>query len=377
MDTITKSENKLNNRKTILYCPLNWGLGHASRGIYIIRKLLDHNFKVILGAEGESLALLRKEFPDLPYVSFHSFRVEYTKRFPLMVKLLFHLPVMAIGIAREHRMLKHLIRDYKVDLVISDNRYGLWNRAVTTVIITHQLSIRLPSWLSLFQYPLYRLISRRLRKFNHLWIPDQEGGKSLSGDLSQKYPIPLHARFIGIVSRFMDNRIVPSEESGTFSILVILSGPEPQRSILEDNICNQLEGKDFNVLVVRGLPSGKEEWITRNNIVLAPHLPSDRLKTLISTTETIISRAGYTSIMDLVVLKRKAILIPTPGQTEQEYLARYMAKQGFFLFSEQKNFNLEKAIDKLDTFMPCIRLSARYDLLDKAIQGLSLLLEKS
>ena len=257
--------------KTILFCPLDWGLGHASRGIFLIRKFLDTGFKVILAADGESLALLQGEFPHLPWIRFSSFPIRYTKRIPLLVKLIFYLPVMLIGIIKEHRELKKILKNCSIDVVVSDNRYGLWNRDVLTVFITHQVSIRLPGWLSWFQYPLYRFIYRQIRKFNYLWIPDEPGEKSLSGELSQKYPLPVNARFTGIFSRFLyENNGSPGHSFPQYDLLVILSGPEPQRTILEEKICMQLKMSPYKALIIRGLPSVAQQISSSGNLTLYP-----------------------------------------------------------------------------------------------------------
>lgn len=338
----------MKQQKTILYCPLDWGLGHASRGIFLIRKFLDKGFEVIIAADGEPLSLLQKEFPQLKWIKFTSFRIRYSRRIPLMVKLLFYLPVMLIGIAREHRVLKQLVRDFSIEIVVSDNRYGLWNKEILTILITHQISIRLPSWLSWFEYPLYRLNYKQAQKFSYVWIPDEPGEKSLSGELSQKYALPGNARFAGIFSRFMHLDPGPPDDSVMkYDLLVILSGPEPQRTVLEEKVCSQLKKSNFNTLVVRGIPSHTEKFSRTGNLTMVSHLSSDKLGALIKSTKIIVARSGYSTIMDLVALKKNALLIPTPGQTEQEYLGERMAQKMNFHCLSQHNLDLEKAISGL------------------------------
>ncbi len=360
---------KLKQPKTILYCPLDWGLGHASRGIYLIRKFLDRGFKVILAADGESLALLRDEFPQLCWIQFTSFRIRYTKRIPLLVKLLFYLPVMLIGIVKEHRELKRIIRDYAIHIVVSDNRYGLWNKHVLTIFITHQVSIRLPAWLSWFQYPIYRLSYRQIRKFNYAWIPDESGEKSLSGELSQKFSLPENARFAGIFSRFMNEDSRPLDHPITsYELLVVLSGPEPQRTMLEEKIINQLKTMRLKTLIVRGLPSYTEEYSPFEYLNMVPHLPSNKLRILIKSSKRIITRSGYSTIMDLVALRKTALLIPTPGQPEQEYLGKRMEQKQYFYCLDQRDFDLEKAMAYgYDYTIP---FSANDQLIDSAINDL-------
>ncbi len=360
----------LKKPKTILFCPLNWGLGHASRDIFLIRRFLERGFEVILAAGGESLSLLKKEFPQLNWIQFDSFRIRYTKKIPLLVKLLFYLPVMVLGIAREHRRLKEILRNYAIDVVVSDNRYGLWNRHVVTIFITHQVSIQLPEWLSWLQYPIYRLNYHQIRKFNYTWIPDEPGEKSLSGALSQQYPLPENARFAGIFSRFMydDDSDLPDHSTSKYDLLVILSGPEPQRTILEGKICEQLKAVHIRTLIIRGMPSKTEEFSPSQNLTLISHLPSDKLRVLIKTSKMVITRSGYSTIMDLITLGKTALLIPTPGQTEQQYLAKRMEEKRYFQCQNQRNLNLEKAIVNKDDFT--ISFSANHNLIDRAINDL-------
>ncbi len=360
---------KLKKPKTILFCPLDWGLGHASRDIFLIRKLLDRGFNIILAADGEPLYLLKSEFPHLKWIQFTSFKIRYTKQIPLLVKLIFYLPVMLLGVAREHRKLKQILSEYAIDVVISDNRYGLWNRHVLTIFITHQISIQLPNWLDWFQYPLYRLNEHQIRRFNYVWIPDEPGEQSLSGELSQKYPLPDNARFAGIFSRFMvDNSASSNHSTSNYDLLVILSGPEPQRTILEEKICDQLKSCRYMTLIVRGLPSKAEKYSPSENLTLVSHLPSDRLRAVIKTSKRVIARAGYSTIMDLIALGKTALLIPTPGQPEQQYLGKRMKEKGYFNCQEQRNFDIKKAMAGKDDFTMVSAVNHR--LLEGAINDL-------
>lgn len=359
----------LKQKNTILYCPLDWGLGHASRGVFLIHKFLEKGFRVIIAADGEPLALLREEFPELNWIRFPSYRIRYSRSIPLMLKLLLSLPGMLVGIAREHKVLKRLLKEHPIDIVVSDNRYGLWDKQKFTILITHQLSIRLPGWLSWFEAPLYRLNRKQVQRFSQVWIPDETGENSLSGELSQKYPLPENAKFIGICSRFMyHNTQVPEVSVEQYDLLAILSGPEPQRTVLEEKICAQLKNSEWRCLIVRGLPSQTIENTRKGKLTLSTHLPTNTLEALIKSSKIIISRSGYSTIMDFVALKKTALLIPTPGQTEQEYLGRRMEKKMNFLCLNQNNLNLQKSISE---FTPRkITFTADYQLLESAIKEL-------
>jgi len=354
-----------------LYCPLDWGLGHASRGIFLIRKILDRGHRVTIAADNESLALLRKEFPDLKWIRFPSCRIRYSKKIPLVLKLLFSLPRIMVGIFREHQQLSNIISNLNIDVVISDNRYGLWNNKITTVFITHQISIRLPRWIMWFEYPLYKLNRAQIQKFSYLWIPDEPEENNLSGDLVRKYPLPVNARFIGIISRFATPGSFDELDSGRgFEILVILSGPEPQRSILEALISQQLKGSKFRTLMVRGMPSKPEKETKTGNVTMVSHLPSVKLRNYIINAKFIICRPGYSTIMDLIVLGKTALLIPTPGQTEQEYLGYRMHEKKLFMCMQQNELHLEQAFSELGD--STIRFALSVNLPDKAFDEISL-----
>jgi uncharacterized protein (TIGR00661 family) len=276
---------------------------------------------------------------------------------------------------REKKILQRIIQENEIDLVISDTRYGLWSSSIPSVIITHQISFRLPLLLKLFQYLLYRINLIALNRFTQCWIPDFMGYPNLGGSLTHKNKLPVNSLFIGLLSRFhkLEDEIASVKE---FDVAVILSGPEPQRSILEKKITEQLTRSSRQSIIVCGLPGKKFSKNLTPTTKRISYLSGTELLAVIKSSKYIICRSGYSTIMDLITLKKKALLIPTPGQTEQEYLACYMEKQGFFPYARQKNFNLDNAIARLDGFVPDLWLDDNYDLLDKAIRGLNVLVEQ-
>lgn len=358
-----------------MICPLDWGLGHASRDVYLVHRLLDCNYEVIFGGEGASIEFLKTEFPGLKYIYLPSFQIRFSSKYPAWFMITLFLPGFFTWAVREKKILQQVIREYKIDLVISDTRYGLWSSLIPSIIITHQVSFRLPLLLKPFQYLLYRINLIALSRFSQCWIPDFPGHPNLSGYLAHKYKLPVNSLFIGPLSRFhnLENEIASGKR---FEVAVILSGPEPQRSIFEKMITEQLIKSKRHSIIVCGLPSRKLSENLSTNTIRVSFLTGIELLAILKSSEYIICRSGYSTIMDMVILEKKAILIPTPGQTEQEYLARYMEKQGFFLFAEQRSFNLEQVIVRLDKFIPDRQLNDRCDLLDTAIQGLSSLIVK-
>lgn len=310
---------KISGRQRILIAPLNWGLGHASRCIPIIHELISQGHYIIIAADGYPLQLLRDEFPEVPFIDFPSFQIRYSSKKTQVGAIFRSLPKILKDIYKEHTKLKQLIVENDLSLVISDNRFGLWSNKIPCIYITHQLMIKMPRLFKAFE-PLAWLIHRFfISKYTECWIPDFEKDPSLSGDLAHKYPLPKQAKFIGALSRFSQIKdIIPLEK---FDVLAVLSGPEPHRSLLEAELIKRYANCPDKVLIVQGLPQGEIKKEQLGNISLVSHLNSEELKAQMLSAKEIICRSGYSSIMDLYALNKKATLIPTPGQTEQEYLA--------------------------------------------------------
>ncbi|MBI2269508.1 MAG: glycosyltransferase [Bacteroidetes bacterium] len=327
------------SKKRILIAPLDWGLGHATRCIPIIRQLLLNNAEVILAADKRPLALLRDEFPQLEFVVLPGYNIYYPRKGNLTVSMLWQASKIFTAIYREHKQLKTIIKEKNIDAVISDNRYGLWSKTVPCIFITHQLNIRTPFAGKI----LHKFNSRFIRKYNECWIPDLEGTPNLSGDLSHKQKLPANTYFIGPLSRFTN--VIPVTKK-KYDVLAILSGPEPQRSVFENIILNELQAIKLKCLIVQGIPEIKEIKKINDNIEIISHLNSEELNRTICESELIISRPGYSTIMDLAVLGKKAIFIPTPGQTEQEYLAEKFKSERIANSMSQQKFNLKESINK-------------------------------
>ncbi|MDQ3046699.1 MAG: glycosyltransferase [Bacteroidota bacterium] len=327
----------MQDQKRILICPLNWGLGHATRCIPLIRLFLKKNAEVIIAADGRAYELLLKEFPKLKFIRLKGYEIRYPDKGTMTLKMLQSIPGILKGIRKEHRDLEKIIDQHKIDAVISDNRYGLYSKNVRSVLITHQLMIKSPFG----EKFLHSLIQRFVNKFDECWIPDHAGEDNLSGDLSHKYPIGENTSFISILSRFLCTTPAPEFN---FKIMAIVSGPEPQRSIFENVISEQILQSSLKALVVRGLPEQETKSETKGDVTFVAHLSSEEMERAICASELIISRSGYSTLMDLSKLEKRAIFIPTPGQTEQEYLADSLMKKGIAYSVKQSEFNLNSAM---------------------------------
>jgi UDP:flavonoid glycosyltransferase YjiC (YdhE family) len=332
--------NKPARRLRILVAPLDWGLGHATRCIPVIRALVARNADVVLAAEGSVVVLLQHEFPQLKIINLPGYRIRYSRhKRSFSFKLLLQVPRMFSVIRQENKWLKKAVALEKIDAVISDNRFGLHHPTVPCIYITHQLCIQTGN------RTLNRMVQaihyRYINKFTACWVPDNEGNINLAGNLSHPASFPkIPVRYTGILSRF---RKAAAEKK--YDFLLLLSGPEPQRTMLEDILLNQFKHSAYSFALVRGLPGNDTQTPDNGNSAVFNHLGAAELETLIRSSETVIARAGYSTIMDLATLDKDAILIPTPGQTEQEYLAAYLAAQGLFFSVEQDDFSQE-TLDK-------------------------------
>jgi len=328
--------------RRILVAPLDWGLGHATRCIPLIQGLLDWGQEVWMASSGGSIKLLKEEFPGLPALELTGYGIRYPKAGSLALSVLQQTPNLLRSIQREHRQLNEIIKKHKPDAVISDNRFGLWNTAIPTVFITHQVHIQPPRNFRWAAGPVNMLNRYFMSRFDECWIPDSATGSGLAGRLSHPGTHSTKTYYLGPLSRFRP--LVSSGHPPLYDLCVILSGPEPQRSQWEESLVTPLKESGKKVLVVRGLPGAPPVSMNDGKMKVVSSLSSDSLQQAIQSSEMLISRAGYSSIMDYVALGKDAILVPTPGQTEQEYLADEFKKKKIFYSVAQKNFNLSEAL---------------------------------
>ena len=325
----------MKTKKRILVAPLNWGIGHATRCIPLINALISHNYEVVIAADGRALHLLITEFPDLEIVRFSGYNIKYSKYVPMSVSMLLQLPKLLWNIKKEHETLNQIIDDYKIDGVISDNRFGLFTSKVPSIFITHQLQIQSPY----FSDEIRKFNYKYINKFDVCWIMDGEK-ENLAGSLSKPKLLPNNSLYIGTQSRFEKR-----EEEKEYDFLAIVSGPEPQRTILEKGLIKALKDREEKSIIVLGKPELKTSE-QLGNLTIKSHLSAKDLNTAILQSELIICRPGYSTIMDLAKLEKKAFFIPTPGQTEQEYLAENFMQEGICFAQKQSEFDLEKAISE-------------------------------
>jgi uncharacterized protein (TIGR00661 family) len=334
-------------KRNVFLAPLNWGLGHANRCIPVIRELIEKDDNVIVAGSPAHLQIFTHEFSEIKTVKIPFARVRFNGKKNLLLSFLCQMPGFLIQILREHYALKKIIKKYEIDLVISDNCYGLWNKNVYTIFITHQVNLMLPRYFKRLSNLANKINQWFIQHYDECWIPDIEANGGFSGKLSHGFLINVQIKYIGILSRFNNRNIdIDTTNFGDGKrILFLISGPENQRTVFEQLIKNQIQyiPDDYEFTVVRGLPSEKPGNISN----WYNHLTSDELMKLIINADVIICRSGYSTIMDLIALQKTALLIPTPGQAEQEYLAGHLASKNIFCTMNQEDFKIRPALEKL------------------------------
>ncbi len=324
--------------KRILIAPLDWGLGHTTRCVPVIRQLQRLGHDIVFAGDERQQTWIRQSFPRIDTVFLEGYRVRYSRR-ALMFTILWQLPRLLNTIRQEHAWLLDLVKRERIDGIISDNRYGLWHPQRPSVILTHQLAVHTGLGTG-SEAAVRQMHYRYLNRFGEVWIPDLPGGENLAGKLSHPDQLPPGARYIGWLSQFEQ----PKEMGAGRHVLVLLSGPEPQRSILADRLWAQAIQIRQPVAFVEGKGGAMRQDIPPH-IRHIPLADTKSLQALLEEASLVVCRSGYSTLMDLARLGKLAVLIPTPGQTEQEYLAKTLAAEGVFYAMRQSEASLQMAIE--------------------------------
>jgi len=324
---------------SVLFAPLNWGLGHAMRDLPVIKTLLEHDHDVTIAASGNALAVLQRGFPSCRFIEFEDYPSPYSSSRFFLPKLSMYLPILLHAIARERKGISQILsRDY-YDLVISDNRLGVYSSHIPSLFITHQLHFHLPP--ALWPVELFAPVLNRFHhsKFDRIIVPDNPPGPlSLAGKLSLPDSDISRSRafFSGILTS-----IPKKDVAADLDYLVLISGPEPQRTRLEEILLPLAWELDGNSVILLGSPQKKCEVTGSGNCSIRTYVTNEEKADLMNRAKFVICRSGYTTMMELAELKKKAgFFIPTPGQTEQEYLSWYYEKKGWFFSQDQYHLNL-------------------------------------
>ena len=325
----------------VLIAPLNWGLGHATRCIPIIRSLEKLGVEVLIASDGIALDLLKKEFRKNTFFEIPGYNIDY-KGNNFGWSMLRQSAKILAAITKEHQAVKKIVSAHGIDAIISDNRYGCYAKGIHNVFMTHQLNIISPA--KVFDKPVNSINHFLAGNFQRIWVPDLEGELNLAGRLSRGHN--LKVEYLGPLSR-MERKEVEKK----YDIAVVLSGPEPKRSEFELEIFRQaLQLDDKRFIVVRGLPERWEYYFMKPHLEVVSFMTSKMLNETMLGADMIIARSGYSTIMDLWKLQKPALLVPTPGQTEQEYLAKALFDKQLYLTQSQENFDIKKALTEIDSY---------------------------
>jgi uncharacterized protein (TIGR00661 family) len=333
----------------ILVAPLNWGLGHATRCVPIINYLSELKHEVVLASSGNAYHFLKNYFPKFELVHLPDYDVLYSTNIPLKWRMVLSAPKIFSKIKQEHQLLDKLIDEKKIDAVISDNRFGLHSKKIPCAFISHQLNINA----GLFSGIANRINRKYINKYSQCWIPDNAGSKALSGNLVLNEYGFSHLKHLGPLSRFMNCPLNNPPKQN--QIAIIISGPEPQRTVFEKIIFSQIQKYKSQlkskVVIVRGMPGEKTGEVKTSLLSVFNHLSDNEMLRLIANSNLIISRSGFSTIMDLAYTGGKAVFVPTPGQPEQEYLAKLYHQNKIAFSVDQKKFDLMAAISVSENFL--------------------------
>ncbi len=337
----------MSQKKNILVCPLDWGLGHAARMVPIIDMIEKKGGNVIIAADNSPLDFLKQHFPKITTIKLSGYSPNYPSNGSMAFVMIKSLPEMIREAKKAKKELQIIIDKFSIDAVISDNRYELSTLKIPTVFITHQLNIQTSGWQTIGKPIINKLVNHYVSKFNEVWIPDVVGNFQLSGRLSISNKFKNKSYKIGLLSRFSSKRNYNFTDD--IDILIILSGPEPQRSILEKILLSQALKSELKITILLAKP-GENINKKVDNVTIISHLPDDEFAAVIQSAKVIVSRPGYSTLMDLSVFNKKAIFIPTPGQTEQEYLAKRLLEKGIAFSQNQNKFDLSESLLRYDKF---------------------------
>lgn len=346
----------------VLVAPLNWGLGHATRSMPIIRELQSQGAEVWLASDGVAFDLLKREFPDMPLLTLPGYNITYpTANF--VYNMTRHSLNIIRAMRREHRVLRGYVQEHGIQGVISDNRLGMWHADIPSVIISHQLRLLSPT--TLLQPLVDGLYFPVLRRYNEIWVPDVPNAPNLTGPMS--HGTNFDPKFIGIISRMRPD--LDLSDTKAYDVVILLSGPEPQRTYLEQILLAQaLTMPQKRFLLVRGLPNTVAPLAGGPNVEVVDFMRGEALNRVLLKAGMIVCRSGYSTVMDLAAIGKKAIFIPTPGQTEQVFLAELLDRQHAFLHRDQNDVQLASALEASKRYTG-LHLPPQPELLREAVAG--------
>lgn len=312
--------NEIKNSR-ILIAPLDWGMGHTTRCVSLIKKLIEQENEIFFAGNEAQINFIKREFPTIKTTFLKGYNIALDSEKSTYWQVIKQLNKVRVAIKAEQVFANSFVAENNIDSIISDNRYGLYAKQTKNIFITHQLSLQIPFGKKLID----KNIKAWVEKFDCCWIPDREENGFCGALIEADLTIP--KLFIGHLTRFKK-----AETAIKYKYLAIVSGPEPTRTQFAKKLVDYLLAKNEPCAIV-GIKGNQKQVDFFDKPTTA------ELEKLIHQSETIISRAGYTTIMELGALGKQCILIPTPGQYEQEYLASHVKMENFQFVSEKTFFS--------------------------------------
>lgn len=347
----------------VLVTPLDWGLGHATRCVPIIKEFLLQGHQVVVATSGGALRLLQIEFPRLEFFELPSYQPEYTTSSNLVPKLIGQGAKFMKAMEQEHRLTKEIVAARSIQTVVSDHRYGCYSSQTENIFVAHQINFQFQGFWKIGANLFNRWHHRKLSLFHQVWIPDLPGSL-LSGHLSRSH-FP-NCKYIGLLSRFSK----PTLREILYDLMVVVSGPEPQRCLFERLMKTEVSKTNLKVIMVKGQPGLKQHGESHHRITGVDHLPTEELQQAIEHSKFIVCRSGYSSLMDLARLRRaNVLLVPTPGQPEQLYLAQMLTEQRWVHSVSQDRLSLQSDLVAASSYKGFAEWEVQ-DLLSQAVASL-------
>jgi len=352
----------------ILVAPLDWGLGHATRCVPVVREFLRQGTEVELAVVKQNASLFREIFPELRQHIAPGYNVVYPRHgFNMGLWLLKNSAHLNAVMRYERRYAQEMVERHGYDILFSDNRFAFHSPKAYSIYMTHQRRIAFPPALAAFEGVGIKWHAMQMKKFDEVWVPDLEQAPGYAGALSHVDVAPRPVTFVGALSRFSETTSVVGTPAGTpLNVVAIVSGVEPARTQFERQLREALACIPGRHMMILGKPSAPQKRWTEGNIEFHNHLPTEEFKQAVLRANWVVSRGGYSTVMDMAVLGAKCIFVPTPGQYEQIVLARELSKAGYAVQIPADALNADSLADAFNADVK-LHLPSQQNLLRDAV----------
>ena len=343
--------------RRVLFAIHDWGLGHATRSLVLIRSLVARGDRVlVLMAESPGLALLRAELGDA--CDFHPYAdiPKPFSRYPAVfyARMSLAVPQIRLRFALEQRLTERLVRERRIDVVVSDSRFGVWSREAPSYCLFHSLRQIIPGRPRWLERQVERAQRHLLRPYRAILVPDAEGSESLAGDLAHDVDLDWGEGRIVYLGPLTELR---GDTDPDIDCFFSISGVEPHHSMLAQRVLAALPALGGRIVVALGRPEAAGETTTKGNAIVHGYLGRRAQGEMLARSRVVVGRSGYTTLMELSAWGKRAFFVPTPGQSEQEYLAQLHRDRGRVASHAQRTLDIPRGIAEAEaaTGLPRLR----------------------